>query len=249
MKAPADGGERGSRGRGFPTTLWTAIASARDGDPGGLEQLCCDYRGPVVAFLRGLGHSEHDAEDLAQGFFASLLGRPFLEELAPEKGRFRTFVIRCLRHCVSDERDRATALKRGGGMRRVAIDTESGEREGGSALEIPDTQPSPDGCFQQAWGRTVLERAHARLERECAKGRRLQMLAELEPVLFDDSEAPSYRTIGERLGMTEGAVTTGAKRIRDRLRWLIRDEVSRTLADESECDAELRELMTMFARR
>jgi len=58
-----------------------------------LERLCRAYWYPLYAYARRAGHSPSDAEDLTQGFFARLLEKDYLRSAAPDKGRFRTFLL------------------------------------------------------------------------------------------------------------------------------------------------------------
>ena len=48
---------------------------------------------PLYAFLRRTGHSDHDSQDLVQGFFEQLLSKDFLKSVEQEKGRFRSFML------------------------------------------------------------------------------------------------------------------------------------------------------------
>jgi DNA-directed RNA polymerase specialized sigma24 family protein len=87
-----------------------------------LEKLCRTYWYPLYAFLRRKGRGPHDAQDLTQAFFAHLLARSFLENVGPQKGKFRSFLLAALQHFLSDEWDRARAAKRGGGQTFISID-------------------------------------------------------------------------------------------------------------------------------
>lgn len=231
-------------GNRFPTTRWSVIASARDGHDVGLARLYEAYRLPALAFFRAAGFAIHDAEDLTQSFFADSLRREFLQDVDGHKGRFRTFLIRSLQHHLCDHLDRTKALKRGGG--RLTVSLQGQDPEGEAEIQLTANQPRPDQAFDHAWVRTLVGRAFGQLDRECERNGKRDLLEALEPVLHQDDGAPTYREIARRLGTTEGAVKAAAKRIRDRFQWLIRDEVKRTLQDESQCDAEIRELLTVF---
>ena len=80
-----------------------------------LENLCQTYWPPLYAYVRRRGYSPEDAQDLTQAFFARLLERNAVAAVAPEKGRFRSFLLASLNHFLSDEWDKARAQKRGGG--------------------------------------------------------------------------------------------------------------------------------------
>ena len=58
-----------------------------------LETLGRVYRPPLYAFARRQDRTPHDAQDLAQAFFARLLedDADVLQRVAPEKGRFVRF--------------------------------------------------------------------------------------------------------------------------------------------------------------
>lgn len=68
-----------------------------------LEQLCQTYWYPLYVYVRRRGHSQHDAEDLVQGFFARLIGKDYLADVDREKGKFRSFLLAALNHFMSDE--------------------------------------------------------------------------------------------------------------------------------------------------
>jgi hypothetical protein len=63
----------------FNTTRWSVVLSCVDADGGtqkmhtALAELCKIYWRPVFAFIRRLGHSPQDAQDLTQDFFVMCL--------------------------------------------------------------------------------------------------------------------------------------------------------------------------------
>lgn len=61
-----------------------------------LERLCRTYWYPLYAYVRRRGHPPEAAKDLTQGFFADLLERRDLATVAPERGRFRAFLLAAL---------------------------------------------------------------------------------------------------------------------------------------------------------
>jgi len=66
----------GARAAAFTTTHWSVVVAAghEDSSQAGaaLETLCRTYWYPLYAYVRRRGQSEHDAQDLIQGFFALL---------------------------------------------------------------------------------------------------------------------------------------------------------------------------------
>ena len=47
--------------------------------------------------------------------------------VGPQKGKFRSFLLAALRHCLADQRDRAQAVKRGGGVGVFSLDAREAE--------------------------------------------------------------------------------------------------------------------------
>src|SRR5947208_452363 len=88
----------------FTTTHWSVVLAA--GGPSSpeakqaLEKLCQTYWEPLYNFARRKGCSPEDAQDLTQEFFARLLKRKDLAEVRPEKGKFRSFLLACLKHLM-----------------------------------------------------------------------------------------------------------------------------------------------------
>ena len=118
----------------FSTTHWSVVlaagqASSRSREA--LEKLCGTYWQPVYAYLRRKGYHTHEAQDLTQGFFARFLEKNYLENVAPEKGKFRSYLLGAVKHFVSNERDRAQAKKRGGGRRFIPLDVAGAESGAG----------------------------------------------------------------------------------------------------------------------
>src|ERR1700722_1864708 len=81
----------------FATTRWSVVMAARDKvspeSQDALQTLCQAYWTPLYAFVRRLGNSPHDAQDLTQEFFARLLQKDWLDAVERDRGRFRTFLI------------------------------------------------------------------------------------------------------------------------------------------------------------
>jgi RNA polymerase sigma-70 factor (ECF subfamily) len=229
----------------FGATHWSVVKDAKNGSDPALASLCENYRGPLIAWLCARGCSRHDAEDHVQGFMARMLKRDFLENVAPEKGRFRTFLLTCLKRFCWDEQARANAAKRGGG--RFVRSLQAEDEEGRLLFDPAGREPGPDLEFDRAWARTILANSLKRLEKECAAQGHSALCAALQPMLLDQDENQSYRAVGARLNMTEAATKMAAHRIRARLKFLIRDEVLQTVSGEQDWEQEVRYLIQLFA--
>src|SRR5437879_12346998 len=68
-----------TRDSSFASTRWSIVYQAADSQTSSehalraLSELCQIYWRPIYLFLRRQGIAQHDAEDLAQGFFADLI--------------------------------------------------------------------------------------------------------------------------------------------------------------------------------
>jgi RNA polymerase sigma factor (sigma-70 family) len=229
----------------FEATHWSLIILARDSSGAALGKLCESYRQPLLVWLKNRNYTSHDAEDLLQGFFLQLLDRNFLNSVAQDKGKFRTFLLKCLKNYLNDQHDKFSAAKRGAGKALASLDETA---DGLRVYEPAGHEASPDLEYDRAWARTVLRNAVTRLERDCARQGHQALYSALQPVMLADENAAPYREIGQTLGMTETAVKTAAHRIRIRLRGLIREEVLHTITNEQDLEQEVRYLIELFAR-
>lgn len=229
--------------RRFDTTHWSVVTLAgKNHSPqcrAALEKLCHTYWPPLYAFIRRQGHSDEDAQDLTQEFFARLLERNEFESVDQRKGKFRTFLLAALTHFLSNQRDRERAAKRGGGQKLLSLDELNEEQK--RHLE-PASELSPDKLFDVRWAMTVLEQALAQLRREMeAEGKEVHF-AELKTFLTDEAEAGDYQTVAAKLGATSQSVAVMVHRLRRRYRELVRVEVAHTVCSPMDVEDELRHL-------
>jgi RNA polymerase sigma-70 factor (ECF subfamily) len=231
----------------FGTTRWSVVREAGKGDSpaasAALEQLCRSYWYPLYAFVRRRGFEPEDAKDLTQGFFLHLLRKNYPARADPAKGRFRTFLLHALAGYLADQRERARALKRGGGQVVLSLDDESAEDR--YRREAPDTL-TPEKLFERRWAQAVLDRALSRLREQfvAAGGEAAyQVLQNFEP---GEQGALSYAEAALRLGVSESAVKSMIHRLRQRHRELVREEIAQTVSTVLEIDEELRHLVSVL---
>ncbi len=182
--------------------------------------------------MRRWGADVEAAKDLTQGFFAEFLERDFLRSVAPEKGRFRTFLLTSLKHFLVNQAQAARAEKRGGGRAPASLDFAGAETEYSAA-----PKQSLDQDFKRQWALSVLERGLAALGREFPPADFDALRAHLSP-----GEAPSYEETAERLKTTVPRFKQLLHRARRRFRELIRQEVRDSVRTASEVDDEIRDL-------
>jgi RNA polymerase sigma-70 factor (ECF subfamily) len=122
--------------------------------------------------------------------------------------------------------------------------------EAPSQLRISTThldRLKPEELFDVRWAATVVEQALRHLAEECeAKGRR-RLFDTLSAHLTVHEPDISYSALGATLGLSEQAVKRQLYNLRLRYRWLLRQEVARTLSTPEEVDEELRYLCSALA--
>lgn len=232
----------------FPETRWSiiqrAVAPASPTSRQALEDLCCGYWAPLYAFLRRSGRSPEEAKDLVQGYLARLLAREDLADVAPEKGRFRSFLLAGLRNFLVSEIRRDVAQKRGG-EDFLAVDLEQAEAVYSSAFT--DGATTPDRAFDRRWAETIVDLSLESLRCEYV-GRGKEKLYEALKASIADAAEDNYAILGEALGMSPGAVAVAVHRLRLRFRELVRAEVAQTVGSTADLEEEMRSLFAALSR-
>jgi RNA polymerase sigma-70 factor (ECF subfamily) len=224
------------------TTRWSLVAAAKD--PAAphareaLAELCRLYWFPVYAYVRRRGHDHHAAQDLTQAFFARLLERNDLAAADRTRGRFRSYLLTSCQHFLSNERDRETAKKRGGGRARLPLDFADADTR--YSHEPADMQ-TPERAFDRQWALGLLDRALGELRSEYADSGRARLFDALKCCLAGGADV-AYADLAGRLGMTEGAVKVAVHRLRQRYRDRLRGLIADTVATAEEVDDEIRDL-------
>ena len=229
---------------GFVTTHWSVVMAAGNGHSAqaadALQQLCRTYWYPLYAFVRRHVAEAHDAEDLTQEFFTRFLAKEYFGRADPTLGRFRSFLLACLKNFLAEQQRQARRLKRGGGQTPLSWDSQTAEER--YRLEPADPM-TPEQIYDRRWALTLLETVLARLAEEQSAVGKEQVFAQMKGYLWGETGETSYSEMAERLGMTEGAVKVAVHRLRRRLRDLLREEVAHTVAADAEIDEELRHLI------
>jgi RNA polymerase sigma factor (sigma-70 family) len=212
---------------GFPATRWTLITAA--GDQGSqaadeaLAELCQAYWYPLYAFVRRQGNSPDEAQDLTQEFFAHFLERRSISYADPSRGRFRSFVLTCMKHFLADLADRRNAEKRGGRERAVTLDLSDAEYRYSRALADRDT---PEKLFEREWARTLIVRVTADVRTAFGREGRVEYFDRLKQFVPGNDEAVPYSEVARQLGTSDGALKVAIHRLRRRYREMFRAEIA-----------------------
>ncbi len=224
----------------FPQTRWSVVLSAKGGEADAsfraLEGLAHAYWHPIYAWLRGQGRTHEEAKDDAQGFFAYLLNREFLRNIQPEGGRFRNFLLVCLRRWMKDERHRAINVKR-----RAEVEFQAWDE-----LEAITLHPaaSPEESFDRTWAQALVARSMKALEARWTH--RAALFAALRLQVESPGSVEKYAVLAARLGMSEGAVGKAAHDLRQQFAEQVRQEIRDTVARDEDVREELHYLVRLM---
>jgi RNA polymerase sigma-70 factor (ECF subfamily) len=232
---------------GFHTTHWTIVLTAREGKAAAedaLSKLCLKYWYPIYAFIRRTGASPHESEDLTQEFFCRLLQRDWLANVAPAGGKFRSFLLVCVKNFLSNERDKALAQRRGGGRAPLPLEREDAETR---YLIEPQDPITPEVLFERRWVFELLEQTIQALRNEYTQTARLDWFDDLQGFLPGGKDISSRAEIAKKHAVSANAVDVAIHRLRQRFGILLRQKVTETVASESEVDDEIRHLMSALS--
>src|SRR4249919_1405892 len=240
---------------GFQTTRWSLVAAldhAQD-TPGlhplsaaparqRLLELCLRYWYPVYIYLRRSGHGAEAAQALAAGFFDNLLQRRGNGASRGSDGRFRTFMLAELHRFLAE-----SALAGHGDAGIVPpLDPDlpvpplaqleaRRQREG-------DAGGSPELALRRGFALELIAQAMRRIEDEAREAGRLPLFAALQPYLASDPVPGIYADLAQRLDVSPLFLSLALKRLRERFRELVDDELTQTVASAAALEEERRSL-------
>ena len=238
----------------FATTRWSIILSATDSDTDeqkaqeALTELCRTYWRPVFLFVNRRGYTIQEAQDLTQDFFVMILETNWFRHADEYRGRFRSFLLKSLQNFLSHAREKSGAIKRGGKAEFVSWDDWMAEAPSHLSLPANTLESMPaERLFDLRWAATVVEHALQRLREECESKGRLRLFDVLSANLASERADVSYGSLASDLGITEAMVKKQLHNLRQRYRWLLRDEVAHTVENAADVDDEIRYLCAVLA--
>ena len=230
----------------FNTTHWSMVLkAARKSEPEqmpAMEELCRIYWYPVYAFIRRQGFSVADAEDCAQEFFQKLFTGTMMGSVSRETGQFRSYLLACCKHFVSNFRDYHRAVKRGGRVSFLPIDVELAE----TLYRQEKISEPAERAFNHQWAVALINYCQRLLVddyRAQDKGEQMDLLL---PYLLSAETHPPYREIAQKLETSQANVQVMLHRMRRKFRDILQREVRATLADPREIKDEIRFLLSVL---
>jgi len=231
--------------REFKTTRWSLVMqldAPRDAR-GALIDLCLRYWYPVYAYVRRCGHAPPIAQDITRNFLQHLLTHFQERPDFKAKGQFRRFLLERLNIFLADDW-------------RATLDDEPLPE---LSAPPPDLErrnqhdnaraTSPEDAYQRSFALEILARAFKRLREEAHQTGHLPMYEALEPYMAIDPAPGEYEEIAAGLRSRPLALVVALKRLRQRFRELIGDELTETVSSSKELEAEQQTLHAVLSQR
>jgi RNA polymerase sigma-70 factor (ECF subfamily) len=235
----------------FPTTHWTRLEAVRGDLPAEhravLNCLMVRYWKPIHAFLWQRGYRE-EAADLTQEFFAHCLAKELFGRARKERGRFRTFLLACLKNFLVDEKRRSSRRRPPQGLVSIEQLAAADDRP----FEPADNE-TPETAFSRAWVSALLRRVWKLVERDL-KGKGQQVHGELfrrrilEPALGGEAP-PQVGALAREYGLAEKEASNRLVTVQRAFRRALQQEIRLYAGSEKEVALETRDLFEAAAGR
>ncbi len=244
LQIPPDSGRRQAA---FITTRWSVVLAAgrrRSANSAeALRWLCEQYWFPIYTYARQRGRSPHEAEDLAQGFFAEMLSENMVAAANADRGSFRTFLLLRFDQFIGDAWKRDNSIKRGGKLEFIALHEVEAENRFQNQFADHST---PEHAFDRAWILSVMARVKAVLREECEAGGKVGRYSVLKDFLEAEGSENSYAEAARSLQITVPALRMLIFRLRERFREMMMREIRQTVVTEAEVRPELAHLLSVL---
>jgi RNA polymerase sigma-70 factor (ECF subfamily) len=147
---------------------------------------------------------------------------------------------------MGDERRRAMTIKRGHGHTLIPLEEVHATERADSAFGGLVDSLTADVLYERRWAVALIEQVLKRLKEEYRATGNALLFESLKQLLPDEPEAMPRAKIAAKLGMTDNALRQAFHRFRHRYQLLLREEISRTVAQPTEIEDELRHLIAVL---
>ena len=191
-----------------------------------LSELMTQNWYPLYTFLRRSGRPVEEIEDLIQGFYLRILEKDLLAGIEQrQKGRFRNFLLVCLKNYVTNQWHHDRSAKRGGDSKTLSLDLESAHRR--YQFE-PSHDLTPQRAFDHAWAVDMIDRSLKTVAarwQEAGKGERFDLLkgylTQIDPLPRSE--------LAKQLGISTNSLKVMVHRLRAEFRRALCEQVADTL--------------------
>lgn len=228
----------------FTHTRWSMVQRLRGSSLAetrrAITELAVRYWYPVYAYVRRCGHTPDISQDIAQAFLQHITDE-LRSGCSVPHGKFRLWLLLRLNAFLAGEWRELTDAADVDGAPPVA-EMESRDR----SEHVPGE--SAEQAFQRSFALEVLSRGLRRLRSEAIQTGHLDMCEALEPFLARDPVPGQYDDMARRLGIRTVVVVMALKRLRQRYRELVREELADIVSSPEELGAEQQVLFAALDR-
>jgi len=220
---------------GFPPTQWTRILSGQERETF-LAELYQAYWKPIYCYLRAMGFGNEQAKDLVQGFFSDkVLGEELVQRADPERGRFRSFLLRAVHNY-------AISLQR----------TQKPHQSLDETREFSSPQADPETAFDRAWADRLLQEVLKELELECSTRGKLAHWCLFQDWLLNpdgDDGKERISALCRRHGIPDAPTAYHmVENLKRRFRAILREHLIPQAGTAEEVEDEIRRFIEVFSR-
>lgn len=166
-----------------------------------------------------------------------------LKRADPDRGRFRSLLLKAVQDFLVNAHHRNRASKRGGDAQFVSWDEWMAETPSHFSISPQEARTwSAEKIFDVRWAATAAEHALRQLGEECEDRGRRRVFDVLSDYLAAERRDVSYQQLSKTLGVSEASVKRLVHELRVRYRDLLRAEVAQTVEKPQDVDQELRYL-------
>ncbi|MDQ3495135.1 MAG: hypothetical protein M3485_06355 [Pseudomonadota bacterium] len=220
----------------FHTTRWSLIRDLNAGESdtrGQLNALCLRYWAPIHQYIRRSGRSEGEARDLTQAFLTHL----FQEGLARagRYSRFRDFLAGELDDFLARNNAAQAGDRRLPPLSPVCVDV---------ATDAPTGTPT----LERSFALEVMSQSMARLRAEAVDAGHPEMFERLQRYLSADAGSEDIAREAEALDAKPLFVSMAIRRLRQRFRRIVDDELTQLVTDPAQLAEERAAMLAALGR-
>ncbi len=232
----------------FPATHCSIVRATGATDPSVRQRAFADlistYWKPVYKYIRvKWSHSNEDAKDLTQGFFARAYEKDFFASFDPAQARFRTFLRTCVDAFVAKAARDGSRLKRGGDQRLLSLDFAGADEE--LRRYSPAARMDLEDFFRQEWVRGLFGLALDDLRQHCVvagKETHFALFQRYDLEGPDAGQAATYAELAQEFGLPVTQVTNYLAFARRQFRAFVLERLRASTGSEDEFLQESRRL-------
>ena len=204
-----------------------------------LEQLCRRYWTPLYGYTRSKGYDHHHSEEIVQDLISSFIQRDVFLRVDRQHGRFRSFLLACLKNFLINRQEKLHAQKRGRGQELCPL-------ESVDETLILSQEPALE-AYDRAWAQEVFRASLLQVEAEYRASGKQGLFDSLKPFMTGQGPRPDRERLAQQQGVEVGSIDVAVYRLRRRFGLVMRGMVAQTVKGPESVDEELDYLIRILS--